>query len=244
MAVAARVERASPEGASRLERDGLSTCPTLPQLQRRRSVLTPTNKDRSSGTPCRRGPWILAVGAGLEPAHALQREPRLRRGAIPFRSSYRFQKTAPMQKSSRANGDRLLHQCWRRRSDSNGWCLFKGHSALAVRRLRPLGHVSLNVWWGWRDLNSHARRHWFLRPACLPFPPHPHGLLTSSNLNTRRVIGLISTNPSTNGGLPGTRTLKMKQLLRLPRLPIAPEARRNEKPLDLSRGFGDSVNST
>ena len=131
-------------------------------------------------------------------------------------------------------------QCWRRRSDSNGWCLLR-HSALAVRCLKPLGHVSRTLWWGWRESNSHARRRWFLRPVCLPFPPHPHDLLTSSTLNTHQAIGSISTNPATNGGLPWTRTLKMTQLLRLPRLPIPPEARKNEKPLDFSRGFGDSV---
>jgi hypothetical protein len=45
----------------------------------------------------------VTVGAGLEPAHASRREPRLRRGAIPFRSSYRS------------------ITIWRRRSDSNGW---------------------------------------------------------------------------------------------------------------------------
>ena len=66
VAVAARVERTSPEGTSRLERDGLPTCPTLP----------------------------LAVGAGLEPGHASRREPRLRRGAIPFRSPYRLNELA------------------------------------------------------------------------------------------------------------------------------------------------------
>ena len=36
----------------------------------------------------------VAVGAGLEPAHASRREPRLRRGAMPFRSSYRLVKLA------------------------------------------------------------------------------------------------------------------------------------------------------
>ena len=28
-------------------------------------------------------------------------------------------------------------------------------------------------WCGWRDSNSHAFRHWYLKPACLPIPPHP-----------------------------------------------------------------------
>ena len=28
-------------------------------------------------------------------------------------------------------------------------------------------------WCGWRDSNSHTSRHWHLKPACLPVPPHP-----------------------------------------------------------------------
>ncbi len=80
LAVAARVERASPEGTSRFERDGLSHCPTLP----------------------------LAVGAGLEPAHALRREPRLRRGAIPFRSSYRYKHLAETIRFERMVPSRAL----------------------------------------------------------------------------------------------------------------------------------------
>ena len=36
----------------------------------------------------------LVVGAGLEPAHASRREPRLQRGAMPFRSSYRYKHLA------------------------------------------------------------------------------------------------------------------------------------------------------
>jgi hypothetical protein len=80
LAVAAREERASPEGTSRFERDGLSDCPTLPPPQRRKT--------------CRRGPRSLAVGAGLEPAHASRREPRLQRSAMPFRSSYRYKDLA------------------------------------------------------------------------------------------------------------------------------------------------------
>jgi hypothetical protein len=42
LAVAARVERASPEGTSRFEQDGLSKCPTLPH---------PSDEDLSPGTP-------------------------------------------------------------------------------------------------------------------------------------------------------------------------------------------------
>lgn len=29
-------------------------------------------------------------------------------------------------------------------------------------------------WCVWRDLNSHALRHWILNPACLPIPPQTH----------------------------------------------------------------------
>lgn len=47
LAVAARVERASPEGTSRLERNGLSKCPTLPS--------TPSDEDLSQETPDRGG---------------------------------------------------------------------------------------------------------------------------------------------------------------------------------------------
>jgi hypothetical protein len=72
------------------------------------------------------------------------REPRLQRGAIPFRSSYRLNNLLPLlQRFCEPTASACCMQCWRRRSDSNGWCLFKGHSALAVRCLRPLGHVSL-----------------------------------------------------------------------------------------------------
>jgi hypothetical protein len=151
MAVATRVERASREGTTRFEREGLSKWPTLPS--------TPATKT------CRRGPRFVAVGAGLEPAHALRREPRLQRGATPFRSPYQHK---------HSGGDDPI------RTDG----AFRVHSALAVRCLKPLGHVSKHLWWGWRDLNSHAQRHWFLRPACLPFPPHPHDVVTRNNLVT------------------------------------------------------------
>lgn len=47
LAAAARVERASPEGTPRLERNGLSKCPTLPS--------TPSDEDLSQVTPDRGG---------------------------------------------------------------------------------------------------------------------------------------------------------------------------------------------
>ena len=119
---------------------------------------------------------------------------------------------------------------WRRRSDSNGWCLSR---ALRVSSAvpYPLGHVSMNFWWGWRESNSHAQRRWFLRPVCLPFPPHPHYLLTplqpgytsSDQVPCRKPV-------DKHGRLPGPRTLKMSQLLRLPRLPIPPEAQKGKAP--------------
>jgi hypothetical protein len=178
----------------------------------------------------------LAVGAGLEPAHALQREPRLQRGAIPFRSPYRLNKLLRPYNVS-ASEQRAAAACNAGGDDpirTDG--AFREHSALAVRCLRPLGHVSTNLWWGWRDLNSHARRHWFLRPACLPFPPHPHELLTRNQSEYTSSDRIPKPNPvDTIGGLPGTRTLKMTQLLRLSRLPIPPEAHTAKSP-SISRG--------
>ena len=132
---------------------------------------------------CRRGPRFLAVGAGLEPAHA-----SLARASPPTRCD-----TVPLiLPTTQTGGDDPI------RTDG----AFQRRSALAVRCHRPLGHVSTSLWWGWRDLNSHARRHWFLRPACLPFPPHPHDLLTPCNLDTRPAIRFLSTNLSTNWWAP------------------------------------------
>ena len=54
------------------------------------------------------------------------REPRLQRGAIPFRSSYRRNKLAETIRFERM-------------------VPFQRHSALAVRCHRPLGHVSMNL---------------------------------------------------------------------------------------------------
>ena len=130
------------------------------------------------------------------------REPRLRRGAIPFRSSYRLNK--PLRRYNvLAREQRATAACNAGGDDpirTDG--AFQGHSALAVRCLRPLGHVSKNDWWGWRDLNSHARRHWFLRPACLPFPPHPHDLVTPCDLDTLRLIRFLNMNLSTKWWAP------------------------------------------
>jgi hypothetical protein len=121
----------------------------------------------------------LAVGAGLEPAHVSRREPRFRRGAIPFRSSYRYRQ---------CGGDDPI------RTDG----ALKGHSVLAVRCLNHSATSPCNFWWGWRDSNSHAQRPWFLRPVCLPVPPHPPYLLTPINLDTHRAIRSHAKNPSKN----------------------------------------------
>ena len=197
MAVAARVERASPEGTSRLERDGLSKCPTLPS--------TPATKT------CRRGPRSVAVGAGLEPAHASRREPRLRRGAIPFRSSYRYRQSG---------GDDPI------RTDG----ALRRHSALAVRCLRPLGHVSLKPLVGMERFELSRAKALVSKTSVSPISTTSPQLSNFTNLDTHRVIEFISANSSANGGLPGTRTLKMSQLLRLPRLPIPPEAHKVKAP--------------
>ena len=87
----------------------------------------------------------LAVGAGLEPAHALRREPRLQRGAIPFRSPYRLNKLLRPYNVS-ASEQRAAAACDAGGDDpirTDG--AFQGHSALAVRCHRPLGHVSMNL---------------------------------------------------------------------------------------------------
>src|SRR5438045_3496419 len=74
LAERARVERASPEGASRFRRDRLATCRTSPTILGG-SGASRTRKPRRY-VPLRTG-WAfqmpnatVAVGAGLEPAHA------------------------------------------------------------------------------------------------------------------------------------------------------------------------------
>ena len=43
------------------------------------------------------------------------------------------------------------------------------------------------IWYERRDSNSHASRHWYLKPACLPIPPLSHfeNFLTESLITTR-----------------------------------------------------------
>jgi hypothetical protein len=125
LAVAARVERASP-----LEERPASDGVGLTHAQR---YLYPSEKT------CRRGRRFVAAGAGFEPAHASQREPRFRRGAIPFRSSCPSNRLAETIRLERM-------------------APFKGRAALAVRCLNPTQPRLLKThWWGWRESNSHAQ---------------------------------------------------------------------------------------
>ena len=172
------------------------------------------------------------------------REPRLRRGAIPFRSSYRLNK--PLRRYNvLAREQRATAACNAGGDDpirTDG--AFQGHSALAVRCLRPLGHVSLKSLVGMERFELSRAKALVSKTSVSPISTTSPQLSNFTNLDTLQPTEFISTNSSANGGLPGTRTLKMAQLLRLPRLPIPPEACKNEKPLDFSRGFGDSVDST
>ena len=186
----------------------------------------------------------MAVGAGLEPAHASRREPRLRRGAIPFRSSYRLNKLMPSPTIVRANSGWLLHAMLAETIRFERMAPFRRRSALAVRCLRPLGHVSVNLLVGMERFELSRAKALVSKTSVSPISTTSPQLSNFTNLDTHQATEFISTNSSANGGLPGTRTLKMAQLLRLPRLPIPPEARENEKPLDFSRGFGDSVDRT
>ena len=53
----------------------------------------------------------------------------------------------------------VLH--WRGPTESNCRYISKGHSHLCIPRAAS--------WYGWRDLNPHARRPRILSPLCLPF---------------------------------------------------------------------------
>lgn len=112
----------------------------------------------------------------------------------------------------------------------------RGHSALAVRCLRPLGHVSLKSLVGMERFELSRAKALVSKTSVSPIST------TSPRLSNSMQLGYTSSNQvhkyeptDTNGGLPGTRTLKVSQLLRLPRLPIPPEARINENP-SISRG--------
>ena len=160
----------------------------------------------------------VAVGAGLEPAHAVRREPCLQRGAIPFRSSYRLNNLAETIRFERM-------------------VPFKEHSALAVRCLSPLGHVSLKSLVGMERFELSRAKALVSKTSVSPISTTSPRLSNSQQLSYTSSLQVPRSKPvDTNGGLPGTRTLKMTQLLRLPRLPVPPEAQ-NEKPLDFSRGL-------
>ena len=149
------------------------------------------------------------------------REPHLQRGAIPFRSSYRYKR-------------------WRRRSDSNGWCP-QGHSALAVRCLRPLGHVSLKSLVGMERVELSCAKALVSKTSVSPISTTSPSLTNSLQPRHTSDDQVSACKPvDKNGGLPGTRTLNMTQLLRLPRLPIPPEAHKAKAPR-FSRGCCGSV---
>jgi hypothetical protein len=129
---------------------------------------------------------------------------------------------------------------WRRRSDSNGWCLFNGHSALAVRRLRPLGHVSLKSLVGMERFELSRAKALVSKTSVSPISTTSPSLTNSRQPSYTSSVQVLSTKPvDTNGGLPGTRTLKMTQLLRLSRLPVPPGARKAKAPRFLEGLGGD-----
>ena len=120
---------------------------------------------------------------------------------------------------------------WRRRSDSNGWCLFKGHSALAVRCLRPLGHVSLKILVGMERFELSRAKALVSKTSVSPISTTSPQLTNFTTTGYTSSEQVHSTEPADrNGGLPGTRTLKMTQLLRLSRLPVPPGAHKAKAP--------------
>ena len=154
----------------------------------------------------------VAVGAGLEPAHASRREPRLRLGAMPFRSSYRYKQSG---------GDDPI------RTDG----AFRGHSALAVRCLRPLGHVSLKSLVGMERFELSRAKALVSKTSVSPISTTSPRVTNSEQLSDTSSVRVPTCEPvDTVGGLPGIRTLTMTQLLRLPRLPGLPEAHKAKAP--------------
>ena len=105
------------------------------------------------------------------------------------------------------------------------------HSALAVRRLRPLGHVSLKSLVGMERFELSRAKALVSKTSVSPISTTSPSLTNSRQPSYTSSVQVLSTKPiDTNGGLPGTRTLKMTQLLRLPRLPIPPEAHKAKAP--------------
>ena len=145
------------------------------------------------------------------------REPRFRRGAIPFRSSYRLDNLAETIRFERMVPRR--------------------HSALAVRCLRPLGHVSLKSLVGMERFELSRAKALVSKTSVSPISTTSPLLSNSQQLSYTSGVQVPNAEPVyTDGGLPGTRTLKMTQLLRLP-LPVPPEAHKLKAPRSLE-GLG------
>jgi hypothetical protein len=159
---------------------------------------------------CRRESRFVAAGAGLEPAHASRRDACFRQGAIPFRSSCPSNRLAETIRLERM-------------------APYNGRAALAVRCLNPTQpRLPKNSLVGMERVELSCTRRWFLRPVCLPVPPHPH-LLTHLRMNTLQVTGLLT-------------QARALQQLDSPGRKFRPSVAKKQKPLDLSRGFGESSN--
>lgn len=140
------------------------------------------------------------------------REPRLRRGAIPFRSSYRLDNLAETIRFERM-------------------VPFRWHSALAVRCLRPLGHVSLKSLVGMERFELSRAKALVSKTSVSPISTTSPRVTNSQQRSYTSSVQAPACEPvDTIGGLPGIRTLKMTQLLRLPRLPVPPEAHKAKAP--------------
>lgn len=139
------------------------------------------------------------------------REPRFRRGAIPFRSSYRLDNLAETIRFERMVPRR--------------------HSALAVRCLRPLGHVSLKSLVGMERFELSRAKALVSKTSVSPISTTSPRVTNSQQRSYTSSVQAPACEPvDTIGGLPGIRTLKMTQLLRLPRLPVPPEAHKAKAP--------------
>ena len=121
---------------------------------------------------------------------------------------------------------------------------FRGHSALAVRCLRPLGHVSLKPLVGMERFELSRAKALVSKTSVSPISTTSPQLSNFTNLDTLQPTESLSTNSSANGGLPGTRTLKMAQLLRAAQVYLFRQNPIKQKPLDFSRGLAVFKNST
>ena len=108
---------------------------------------------------------------------------------------------------------------------------FRGHSALAVRRLRPLGHVSLTSLVGMERFELSRAKALVSKTSVSPISTTSPRVTNSQQRSYTSSVQVPRSKPvDTNGGLPGTRTLKMTQRLRLSRLPVPPEAHKAKAP--------------